>query len=153
MAQPLSKKDVFIALAQKTAFEVVTEVETEKQLRISGRVHPSQWNFFVPVIYALIKAQNTPGNLWTCDISKQYIIHVNRILYSYRVIFQGEALAAQYASIVSTIRGAARPSRVEITEMLLPGSKPGDVRGGINAKGKGTAGADTTPMILSRKGR
>lgn len=152
MAQAPSKEDVFLALTQKTGFEVITPSELPNQLRIVGRCHPNQWNFFVPVIHVLLNTAAAEGSKWTCDISKQYVIRGTRVLYNYRLIFQGENLRECYGLIIATIRSASRPARSEVTEMLLPGSKPGDIRGGVNAKGKGVSSAGSLPLALTRRG-
>lgn len=140
------------ALMQKAAFETVTHLPKPNQLRITGRNHPNRWSFFLPVIYTLHRTAGRDGN-WSCDISKQYIIHNDRIKYSWRLIFQGDNLPEKYDYIASVVRGAAQPARVEVDEVLLPGYKGHEVRGGVNEKGKGVASADSAPMILSGRGR
>lgn len=150
-AKPSTKSDVYAALIQKCGFEVLEEQEGAKQLRITGRNHRDRWPFFLPVIYKILETSEKPGNRWTCDISKKYIISNGRVLYAWRLIFQSTELATQYASIVATIRSAPQPARVELTSQLLPGYKPGDVRGGVNAQGKGTSTAGSLPMALTRK--
>lgn len=145
-----TRKDVIAALAQKTGFEMVTEKETEKQYRFTGRCHPSRWSFLLPVVYQLHRDSTAPS-AWKNDISKQYILFQDRVLYCWRFIFEHESIASQYEGIVRAIRSAPLPARVEVTEVLLPGYKAGDIRGGVNAKGKGAASAGTSPMILNRR--
>ncbi len=149
-ATPSTKADVYAALIQKCGFEVLEEHESAKQLRISGRNHRDRWPFFLPVIYKLIATSEKPGNPWTCDVSKKYLVHNDKVLYAWRLIFQGAELQKQYSSIIATIRSAPQPARVELTSQLLPGYKPGDVRGGVNAKGKGVATAGSLPLALTR---
>lgn len=148
---PITKANVYAALMQKCGFEVLEELENAKQLRISGRSHRDRWAFFAPVIYQLLDASEKPGTLWTCDVSKKYIKHNGKILYTWRLIFQGADIVAQYQSIVSTIMSSPQPARVELTSQLLPGYKPGDVRGGVNARGKGSQSAGSPVLAQTRQ--
>lgn len=147
-----TRTDVYAALAQMSGFEVVKENETATQLRIMGRNHPDRWPFLLPVIFTLRKAEKKPTCRWKCDISKEYFEANDRILYAWRFIFKADNLAEYYGDIISTIRSAPRPARVEVESMTLPGYKPGQVHGGVNARGKGVAAADSIPMILTRRG-
>lgn len=149
MAAP-NKTNVYAALMRKSGFEVIQEKETDKQLRLMGRSPVDRWNFFVPVMHRLLTASAKPGALWTCDISKQYLLRNDQVLYAWRLIFQADALAEQYGDIAKTILSALSPSRVELQSQLLPGCKPGDVRGGFNAKGKGTGAAGSLPLAATR---
>jgi hypothetical protein len=149
MAAP-TKIDVYAALVRKCGFDVVQEKETAKQLRIMGRIPVERWNFYVPVIHRILTASAKPVALWTCDISKQYLLRNDQVLYAWRLIFQADTLAAQYGDITKTILSAPSPSRVELQSQLLPGCKPGDVRGGFNAKGKGTGAAGSLPLAATR---
>lgn len=135
----------------KAGFETVTHTQKANQLRITGRCHPDRWGFFLPVIYTLQRTAEKDGT-WSCDISKQYFIRNDRIVYAWRLIFQSEGLSERYEYIANVVRGAPNPTRVEVEEVLLPGYKPGDVRGGVNAKGKGVASTGSVPMIISGRG-
>ena len=146
-----TRSNVYSALMQKCGFEVLEEKETSKQLRICGRSHLDKWPFFAPVIHQLLTISHRPGNPWTCDISKQYIVHEGMVRYTWRLIFQAADLPAQYQSIVAAITGAAQPARVELTRQLLPGYKEGDVRGGFNERGKGTGSAGSTPPTIAAR--
>lgn len=140
------------ALQQKAGFQALTHVVKANQLRITGRCHPDRWGFFLPVIYTLQRTAEKDG-AWTCDISKQYFMHNGRIVYCWRLIFQSDGINEKFSYFANVVLGAPNPTRVEVDEVLLPGYKPGDVRGGVNAKGKGVASAGAVPMIISgRKG-
>jgi hypothetical protein len=147
-----TRHDIYAALAQKADFEVVTDAETTARLRFAGRCHPQRWSFFCLVIFELNKL-NEGGEGVTCDISKQYINQNGRLLYSWRIIFQHPELANHYQRIVDHIRRAPLPARSEVNEVLLPGYKHGDVRGGVNAKGKGASVGGSAPMIVTGRGR
>ena len=148
---PTTKANVYAALMQKCGFEVLEELETAKQLRISGHSHRDRWDFFAPVIFQLLTTSDKPGAPWTCDVSKKYITHNGKILYTWRLIFQGADLAKQYQNIVATIMASQQPARVELTRQLLPGYKEGDVRGGVNAKGKGSQAAGSPVLAQTRQ--
>lgn len=150
-APSATRADVYAALARKSGFEVLRENETPNQLRIMGRSLIDRWPFFSLVVFRLINLSQTPGNPWTCDISKQYLVSGERIRYSWRLIFQAPGeLAAQYGAIARAILETPAPARAEVTSITLPGYKPGQVRGGVNAKGKGAEVAGTLPMALTR---
>jgi len=141
------------ALHQKAGFETVTHTtKASNQLRLTGRCHPERWAFFLPVIYTLHRAASKDGS-WSCDVSKQYFIRNERLVYCWRLIFQSEDIAEKFDYLANVVRSAANPARVEVDEVMLPGYKPGDVRGGVNDKGKGVASAGSAPMILTGRGR
>jgi hypothetical protein len=73
------------------------------------------------------------------DISKNYFLFEDRMRYAWRFIFQGEKVDDVLGDICATIVSAPQPARVEVSSMILPGYKPGQVRGGQNAKGKGAS--------------
>lgn len=142
--------DVCAALTRKSGFEVISGKELPNQLRVMGRCHPDRWNFFLPVVHNLLTFSEDPNVGWTVDISKPYLLREGRVLFAWRLIFQAPQVLEQYGSIVDAIGGSAGPTRVELTSQLLPGYRPGDVRGGINAKGKGSSAAGSLPMALTR---
>jgi hypothetical protein len=150
MANQCTRADIYVALAKKCFFEVRQDNETPKQLRIIGKCDHERWPFMLPVIHALLTQSGQPTATWTCDISKMYIIRDGKVLYGWRIIFQGDELTRQYGKIIATIESAQRPARVEVESMLLPGYKPGQTRGGVNAKGKGASTAGTVPMAVQR---
>lgn len=151
MAQRMTKVDLYSALMRKCGFEVVQEKETAKQLRLMGRSPADRWTFFLPVVHRLLTLSGTPGNSWTCDISKQYMLRNDQVLYGWRLIFQVVSgdIADMYGSTIAAVNQALGPSRIELTSQLLPGYSPGDVRGGVNAKGKGVSSAGSLPMAVT----
>lgn len=146
----VTKNEVFGVMIRKTGFEVVTEKEGVNQLRFIGRCSPERFNFLLPVMHQLLTASARPDTRWTCDISKMYMLSNGRVLYGWRFIFQAERIAECYDEIVAIVQAAPRPSRVEVTSITLPGYKPGQVRGGVNSKGKGVSSAESIPMAVTR---
>ena len=146
-----TRQDIFTALAQKTDFQVTSETETEGRLRFIGRCHPNRWQFFALVIFELNKL-NAGGEV-SFELSKLYLNHESQLRYTWRVIIQGTDLASKYQLVVDHIRRAPLPARAEVDEVLLPGYKRGQVRGGVNAKGKGASAGGSAPMIVTGRGR
>ena len=144
-------QDIYAALAQKADFEKINDTETEGRLRFTGRCPASRWPFLMLVIFELNKLND--GGQINFDISKLYINDRGRLKYSWRVIIQAPELATKYQLVVDHIRRAALPARAEVDEVLLPGYKRGQVRGGVNDKGKGASAGGSAPMIVSGRGR
>jgi len=148
----MTKDDVIIALARKSGFEVVQQRETANQLWLMGRSHPDRWGFFSLLINELLVASDEHAEIpWTCDVSKKYLRRGEQLVFGWRLIFQATQVQAQYPSIIAVIQRAPRPEAVELQSQLLPGYKPGDVRGGVNDKGKGSSSAGSLPQILQRR--
>lgn len=150
MVNQATRADIYAALATKSGFQVLQESETPTQLRILGRSHTDRWVFFLPIIHTLLTKVGQGGLGWSCDISKHYFLSDGRVLYGWRFIFQSSNLAAHYADIIMTINSAPRPARVEVDSQPLPGYKPGQIRGGVNEKGKGSSSAGSLPLVISR---
>lgn len=146
-----TSQDIYTALKQKADFELINETVTEGRLRFTGRCHPSRWPFLTLVIFELNKLND--GTDVTFEMSKLYMNKNDRLMYTWRGIVQGADLASKYQLVVDHIRRAPLPARAEVDEVLLPGYKRGDVRGGVNAKGKGALSGGSAPMIVSGRGR
>lgn len=130
--------NIKVALA-KRGFEVVDAQEQPRQLRLMGRV-ASDVNIgrnWLLVVHKMLSSSANEANAWKVDASKQYLLHGNRVLYAWRLIFQGERLAASYGDIVASITTAPKSNRVEVTEFALPGMRANRNMGG---PGKGSAG-------------
>lgn len=148
----MTKEDVIAALSRKSGFEVVQHKEGPGQLWLMGRSHPDRWGFFSLLINELlVVSDEQPEVPWTCDISKKYLRRGGQLVFGWRLIFQAKRVQEQYSSIVAVIQRAPRPEAVELQSQLLPGYKPGDVRGGVNARGKGSSTAGSLPQILQRR--
>lgn len=154
MAQP-TRADVYKALGQKANFIVKEETETAKQLRIIGRCLPEHWPFFQPVVHKLYTQAMREDSLWSCDISQLFMLRASKLMKGWRLIFQmspssSHTIEHVYGEIASVIMSAPLPARVEVDTVLLPGHKRGQMRGGVNARGKGASAAGSAPLILTR---
>lgn len=142
-----TKADLYKALSTKCGFEVVQETPSEKRIRLVGRLQKDRWPFFLPVLHKLmIQARNSD---WTVDISKHYFLSEDRVRFGWRIIFESQDIQKSFEDITNTILSAPSPSRVEITSIDLPGHKPGVMRGGVNARGKGATGVFETNTGLA----
>ena len=135
--------DITTALA-KRGFEVVEKKEHPKQLRLMGRV-PNDANIatnWLLVAHRLLTRSEMAA--WKVDVSKQYILHGNRILYAWRLVFQSENMLAQYADVAGTLRSAPISNRVEVTEFPLSAR--------ANRNGGGTGRGQAGPVGTVRVG-
>lgn len=148
-----SKADVYAAMMRKGAYEVVQEQEGATQLRLLGRSPKDKWPAFSLMVNHLIMVADEQSPPWTCDVSKKYFRRNGVLLYGWRFIFQAPDLASHYEHIARTILAAPSPNRAEVDSILLPGYKPGDVRGGVDAKGKGASAAGSLPLAVTRGGK
>jgi|SRR5690606_34152141 len=131
------KDELYSLLRKKACFEVVKETYKPTQLRVIGRVVNNQFNFWLPTMYQLLKVSSAPDADWTCDISKQYLLHNDSVRYAWRLIFQANDLERQLPAVIATVANAPNPSRVEVSSFVLPGYQKDQIRGGQNARGKG----------------
>lgn len=134
---------VFAAMRKKAGFEVVSHNDDNPgQLRMLGRVpedraglNMNNWKIMMYRLYTAMK--NRP---WKVDFSKSYFIQdrTEKLVFAWRVIFQGENLAAHYAEITHLIATAPIPSRAEVTEMPLTGvsADRNSTEGGRRGAGK-----------------
>jgi hypothetical protein len=120
------------ALRQKAGFEPVQENMTSNQIRLVGRVainKVGQWLLIMERL--LLKAQNAP---WHLDLSKQYFLRGNRILYGWRVILQADNVA-QYADELAQTVLATPVVQRQLEEVSLHGNTDRSVlRGGKGAQ-------------------
>ena len=135
-----SVDEVLAVLRGKSCFETVDSTPSANQLRIVGRVPADAMsvniNNWLLVIRNILLAQTHKP--WKADISKQYFLKGNegreKVIYGWRVIFQGEDIANHYADIISVVLGAKHTSSSELTEFPLPGATA-DRNEGKNGKG------------------
>lgn len=109
------------ALRVKCGFEVTDLNEGVNQVRILGRVPTNRMPDW---LFVLDSIDTVSGGAWTCDLSKKYFRKQGRLVYAWRLIFQGDGVAAYIDNIVSAVNGAARSSRQELDEFPLIGADP-----------------------------
>lgn len=115
------------ALRKKAGFETVSMAEpSPNQLRVLGRVLEDQagmnmnnWKILMYRFYTTMEARP-----WKVDFSKSYFVQpeTKRLVFAWRLIFQGEGLAQHYPELVKLAETSPIAARGEVTEMLLPGA-------------------------------
>lgn len=118
-----SLRDLQAALNKKSGFEVVDHSESEGRLRLMGRQPKDRLgvnlNNWLLVVRSLLR--RSPAAPWKVDISKEYFLRGEQVLYGWRLLFQGEDIASHYEDIFAAIMNAEHTSRGELTEFPLPG--------------------------------
>ena len=152
------RTELYKLLKQRAGLEVVSETADEKKLRLICRLGKDRFNFWVLVMARLLRASITESIPWTCDISKLYVLtdDGSGVRYAWRVIFQTSGkhnLDTHIPSIMDEIAKSPRPASVDVSEMLLPGYRPGQTRSGISPRGKGASSVlnpSVGPMAVAR---
>lgn len=134
----MQKDELCRALQMRGSFEVVNETTTPKQLRLLGRINKAHFGAWMGIVHQLLIKS---GPKWSCDVSKQYIAQGEQVRHGWRLIFQSTDFEAAMPEILAAINQVKTPA-VEVQEQLLPGYRDGQMRGGVNARGKGVS----TPM-------
>lgn len=134
-------RDLGLALRQKAGFELVAHEEAPNRLRLAGRIREGQTNLntknWLLVMDRLLRVSKKSN--WSVDLSKHYILPAEKMLYEWRIIFQGEKLVDQYPQILQAIKSAAVAARGEVQEIALTGASSDR-----NALGGGRRGAGLT---------
>jgi hypothetical protein len=147
MEQQLEKNEaqLYNLLQQKAGFEVVTKNSTENQLRILGRVPQARIASWLVTMENLLVAAGDSG--WNIDLSKQYVLRGQKLVYGWRVIVQAESVKDQLAAICAVISNAPA-IQCELTEVALVASPNRNaLRSGKGAQPIG--GAVVGPMALN----
>ena len=119
------------ALNQKSGFEAVSNKGTDKQLRLLGRVPNALLPTWLQLIQRLLSAAETAT--WDLDVSKQYFLRGGKLVFGWRLIFQGEDLSTHFSSVVAIINSVQRVQQV-LDEVPLY-SNPN--RNSLSGTGKG----------------
>lgn len=140
---------VLAALRAKTGFEVVSHNDANPhQLRLVGRVPADQgglnMNNWKILMYRLYLAMEQRP--WKVDFSKSYFIQerTKKLVFAWRVIFQGEHLGQHFADIVQLITTSPNTARADVTEMPLVG-----VSADRNSTAGGKRGAGLFGKVLT----
>jgi hypothetical protein len=84
------------------------------------------------------------------DISKQYFLRNERVLFGWRLIFQGEGVAEHLPKICEAVSNAPRAKAV-VEEQPLAGAR-GDRNAPRGGKGaQGVLGAVVGPMAIAQQ--
>jgi len=153
MSQPINK--LFSALRKKAGFEVVSHNESANQLRLLGRIPDDAFglnsNNWKIVKYRLLEVMEDRS--WKVDLSKSYFIkkETKKMVFAWRVLFQGEGIANHYEEIAHLIEFSPS-ARSEVLEVPLPGAGADRNNTAGGRRGAGPVGTvPVGPMALQRK--
>jgi hypothetical protein len=113
----MDQEQLYAALSKRAGFEVVNTTGSQTQLRVLGRVQGSEntARWLLVVERLLVKAAGAP---WSIDISKQYFLRGEKLLYGWRVILQAPDLAPHFDAIVAAVNST--PARVAVVSDEVP---------------------------------
>lgn len=114
--------DLIALLKKRVGFDVKDASESPTQLRLLGSVPLSKKESadWILVVHQLLTKMD--GSTWTCDISKQYFLRAVKVWWGWRLIFQGTNLSDSYAAILAAVDETPPASKVELTQIALPGA-------------------------------
>jgi len=128
-------EDLLHKLQVRGGFETVNDTKSNTQLRILGRVPKESMNMWLIVVQRFLAASEKSD--WTVDVSKQYFLKNDRVVFGWRLIFQGSTVWDQLAELGQIVTNSPRPKTM-LDEQPLPGVH-GD-RNVPSATGKGAQG-------------
>lgn len=129
-------------MRKKAGFEAVSVSEpVPGQLRVLGRVpedpgglNMNNWKILMYRFYTVMRDRP-----WKADFSKSYFIkeESQKLVFAWRVIFQGENLAQHYSELIQVVASSPISARAEVTEFPLAGAAQnrGAVTGGKRGAG------------------
>ena len=132
----MQAEDLLHRLQVRGGFDTVNHGVTAKQLRVLGRVPRESMDGWLIIVQRLLRAAGSAQG-WSIDVSKQYFLKNDRVVYGWRLIFQGAEVWEHLDDLVQIISNAPRP-KVVLDEQPLGGAR-GD-RNAPSATGKGAQG-------------
>jgi hypothetical protein len=131
------------ALSNRFGFEMRTNDVRPNQIRFLGKIPPEfSRNWIVGIRHLLVKSLTSP---WNLDVSRQYFLRGEQLVWGWRLIFQHDDIDSQIADVITAI-GAAPRAKFEVVEQRLPGVK--GPRRTMNDRGKGASSAGTPPLLI-----
>lgn len=148
-------REVTSALRAKCQYEVVSAEEKESQVRLVGRIKEGQTTTpmknWLLLLHHLLSNQ---GAAWKVDASKYYFLSGGRLVFGWRLLFQGAGIASQYGEIAAVIGSAPFDNSVEVTSVRLGGVDADRNAGGVGRRGASPIDkAVVGPMALSARMR
>ncbi len=135
-------------LHQRGGFEIVNRTASDKQARLMGRVpKPAMPGWLIIVQRLLLRADKAA---WSVDISKQYFLRNDQVVFGWRLIFQGPELEKALPDIEQTVLNAPRV-RAFVDEQVLAGASGSRNEPGPTGKGaQGVLKAAVGPMAVAQ---
>lgn len=139
---------LILKLRERGGFEVVNQAPSASQLRLMGRVpKPAMPGWLIIVQRLLIQASKAA---WSVDISKQYFLRNDQVVFGWRLIFQGQDLEQHLPAIGQVIVNAPR-ARAFVSEQILAGASPTRNEPGPTGKGaQGVLKAAVGPQAVAQ---
>lgn len=148
----MSIDDLIRTLRLRGGYEVVSNNSGTNQVRLIGRVPEQLVKSWLIIVRQLLVCSSEAS--WSADISKSYFLRGGRVMFGWRLIFQGEKIDQHIADIVTTITNSPRP-RAIVNEQPLAGASanrnrqtPGSLKGAAPA-GKAIVGLMARQLIGS----
>lgn len=127
--------------------QVVTQNASANQVRLVARVQPNfTRNWLVGAHHMLQCSQREP---WNLDLSRQYFLRGELMVWGWRLIFQHPELEKCLPSIIQAVQTSPR-ARFEVEEQQLPGVT-GQRRVMNPETGKGASSAGTPPLLIKQR--
>jgi hypothetical protein len=136
------------SLHLKAGFEVVQQNVTDKQIRLVGRVPRDKTGQWLLVVERLLLREQEPDCAWNLDISKQYFLRGNRLLYGWRVILQAPSVAEHVDELVNIAKTTPMVQRQLEEVALVGGTDYSQLKGGKGAQSlfKAVVGPAANPL-------
>lgn len=133
------------ALNQRAGFELVEQSLSPSQVRMLGRVPLDRGglnmnNWLIVIRQLLLHSRKAA---WKTDISKDYFLLGDKVVYAWRLILQADVIDTHLAEITQLINASPPTNRSEVTEMPLPG-----VTADRNSMAGGRRGAGPVDRVL-----
>lgn len=136
-------------LKMRGGFEAVNQVTGDNQIRMLGRVPNEMMKAWLVVIHQLLTLSNKSA--WSADISKQYFLRGDRVLFAWRVIFQGEKIQEHLPAIAEVVTNSPRPrNTVEEQPLVGVSANRNSPKSGKGAQG--VLNAVVGPMAVRQMG-
>lgn len=107
------------ALLTSVGFETKTVAASDRQIRLLGRVPPEGMTAWLSTLESLLRVASE-NTTWTFDASKQYFLRGDKLLYGWRLIFQGENLTTALDSIIALIQSVKPAQKVMDVPLYAP---------------------------------
>jgi hypothetical protein len=153
--------DLLTALNRRCRFEIPDPSDmarfiqqTPNQIRIIGRIRSdgttANMANWLLLMNALFERAEKPGVTWKADISKWYFRRGGKIVFAWRVLLQGDAIAERITEITTVVNSSPVTSRAEVEEIALPGVGRANRNTNQNGRGAGYAGKVAVgPMAIA----
>lgn len=142
-------------LRARGGYEVVDNNSGANQVRLIGRVPTPLVKGWLIIVRQLLVRSGSSDAPWTADISKSYFLRSGRVMFGWRLIFQGADIEQHIPDIITTITNSPRP-RATVESQPLAGASasrnqqtPGSLKGAAPT-GKSVVGPIASRMLTGR---